>query len=181
MALRGAASAGALLLAALAPLHGQSRFRAGFGAGAGLAEPLMDTRSSYSAGPGARSELTFGLAGAPWSLRLETWYIRLHGAGPPALDFPALDLLAFTVSGVRRIGAAGRPLSAYLFAGGGAINFQDALPFASWRTALGLQAGTGVEIGRSRLRGFIEAHMLHVTTDPATDLAAFSGGARWGL
>jgi hypothetical protein len=178
---RHTTGAALLLLAALTPLHGQSRFRAGFGAGAGLAEPLTDTRSSYSTGPGAKGELTFGLAGGPWSLRLETWYIRLHGAGPPALDFPALEILAFTVSGVRRIGAAGRPLSAYLFAGGGAVNLEDALPFASWRTALGLQAGAGVEIGRSRLRGFIEARLLHVATDTGTDVAAFSGGARWGL
>ena len=179
--MRRTTGAALLVLAALAPLQGQSRFRAGFGAGAGLGEPLMDTRSSYTTGPGAKGELTFGLAGSPWSLRLETWYIRLHGAGPPELTVPALDILAFTVSGVRRVGGAGRPLSAYLFAGGGPVNLEDALPFASWRTALGLQAGAGLEIGRSRLRGFMEARMLHVTPDPATDFAALTGGARWGL
>lgn len=179
--MRRTAGAALLLCVALAPLQGQSRFRAGVGAGAGLAESLTDTRSSYAGGPGGKGELSFGLAGSPWSLRLETWYVRLHGAGPPELSFPALNILGFTVSGVRRIGAPGRPLSAYLFGGAGAVNLEDALPFASWRTALGVQAGAGLEIGRTRLRGFVEGRLLHVTTDPATDFAAFTGGVRWGL
>jgi hypothetical protein len=178
---RQAAGALLLLLAALAPLHGQSRFRAGFGAGAALAQPVSDTRSSYAGGPGGKAELTFGLAGSPWSVRLEAWYIRLHGGGRPELGFPALDLLIFSASGVRRIGVAGRALSPYLFAGVGAVNLEDALPFASWRTALGLQGGAGVDIGRRRLRGFVEARLIHVTSDPATDVAALAGGARWGL
>lgn len=179
--MRQTTGAALLLLAALAPLQGQSRFRAGVGAGAGLARPMMDTRSSYDSGPGGKGELTFGLAGSPWSLRLETWYIRLHGAGPPELNFAALNVLAFTASGVRRIGGAGRPVSPYLFAGGGAVNLQDALPFASWRTGLGLEGGGGVEFGRRRLRGFVEGGLVHVTGDPATDFAAFTGGVRWGL
>lgn len=170
-----------LLFAALAPLKGQSRFRAGFGAGAGLAEPIADTRNSYRSGPAGKAELSFGLAGGPWSLRLETWYIRLRGAGPPELNFPALEILAFTASGVRRVGTAGRLVSPYLFAGGGAANLEDALPFSSWRTYLGLQLGGGVEIRRSRLRGFVEARMVHVTSNPATDFGAFTAGGRWGL
>jgi hypothetical protein len=177
---RRATGAALLMLAALAPLQGQTRFRAGFGAGAALALPLGDTRSSYASGPGGRGELTFGLAGSPWSVRLEASYIRLHGAGPAELNFPALDLLSFSAAGVRRIGAAGRSLSPYLFAGAGAVNLEDALPFASWRTALGLGGGAGVDIGRRRLRGFVEGRLMHVASDPATDFAALAGGVRWG-
>jgi hypothetical protein len=169
------------LFAALAPLRGQSRFRAGFGAGAGLAEPIADTRNSYRGGPGGAAELSFGLAGGPWSLRGETWYLRLRGAGPPELNFPALEILAFSASGVRRFGATGRSVTPYLFAGGGAVNLEDALPFASWRTHLGLQLGGGVEVGRRRLRAFAEGRMVHVTSDPATDFGTFTGGVRWGL
>ncbi|HEY6947827.1 MAG TPA: hypothetical protein VI297_03340 [Gemmatimonadales bacterium] len=179
--MRQATGVALLLLAALTPLQGQSRFRAGFGAGAGLAEPIGDSRSSYGSGPAGKGELTFGLAGSPWSLRLETWYIRLHGAGPPELNFPALNLLAFSVCGVRRIGAAGRLASAYLYAGAGAVNLEDALPFAAWRTSLGLEGGAGLELGRSRLRAFFEGRLVHVTSDPTTDLAAVAGGVRWGL
>jgi len=177
---RKATGAALLVLAALAPLQGQSRFRAGFGAGAALAQPVTDTRSSYASGPGGKGELTFGLAGGPWSVRLEAWYIRLRGAGPAELNFPGLDLLAFSAAGVRRIGATGRSLSPYLFAGAGAVNLEDALPFASWRTALGLEGGAGVDIGRRRLRGFVEGRLVHVTSDPATDFAALAGGVRWG-
>jgi hypothetical protein len=48
---RQATGVALLLLAALTLLQGQSRFRAGFGAGAGLAEPIGDSRSSYGSGP----------------------------------------------------------------------------------------------------------------------------------
>ena len=176
-----AAGATLLLLAALAPLHAQSRFRAGFGAGVAIAQPIADTRVSYDGGPGGKGELTFGQAGGRWSLRLEACYVRLHGAGPAELNFPSLNLLAFSASGVRRIGAAGRALSPYLFGGAGAVNLQDALPFAPWRTELGLEGGGGVELGRRRLRGFLEARLVHVASDPATDFAALAGGVRWGL
>ena len=179
--MRGTAGAALFLFAALAPLHAQSRVRAGFGAGAGLAEPVMDTRSSYSGGPGGKGELSFGLAGSRWSLRLEIGYIRLQGAGPRGLNFPALNVLAFSAAAVRRIGAAGRAVSPYLFAGGGAVNLQDALPFAAWRTGLGLEGGGGIELGRRRLRGFIESRLVHVTGEPATDFVTFTGGVRWGL
>ena len=170
-----------LLFAALTPLKGQSRFRAGFGAGAGLAEPIADTRDSYRNGPAGKAELSFGLAGGPWSLRLETWYLRLRGAGPPELNFPALEILTFSASGVRRVGPAGRTVTPYLFAGAGAANLEDALPFASWRTRLGLLFGGGVEVGRRRLRAFAEGRMVHVTSDPATDFGGLTGGVRWGL
>ena len=169
------------LFTALAPLNGQSRFRAGFGAGAGIAQPITDTRNSYTAGPWGKGELSFGLAGGPWSLRLETWYVRLHGAGPPELDFPALEILTFSASGVRRVGAADRAVTPYLFAGVGAANLEDALPFASWRTRLGLQLGGGVEVGRRRLRAYVEGRVVHVASDPPTDFGAFGAGARWGL
>jgi hypothetical protein len=169
------------LLVALTPLDGQSRFRAGFGAGAGIAQPITDTRNSYTAGPGGKGELSFGLAGGPWSLRLETWYVRLHGAGPSELNFPALEILTFSASGVRRVGAPGHPVTPYLFAGVGAANLEDALPFASWRTHVGLHLGGGVELGRRRLRAFVEGRVVHVASDPPTDFGAFAAGARWGL
>jgi hypothetical protein len=82
---------------------------------------------------------------------------------------------------VRRIGAAGRLASAYLYAGAGAVNLEDALPFAAWRTSLGLEGGAGLELGRSRLRAFFEGRLVHVTSDLTTDLAAVAGGVRWGL
>ena len=179
--MRRTLGAALLVLAALAPLQGQSRFRAGVGAGAGLAAPVADTRSSYGAGPGGKAELSFGLASAPWSLRLETWYLRLHGAGPSELNFPALEILTFSASGVRRVGAAGRSVTPYFFAGAGAANLEDALPFASWRTSLGLHLGGGVEVGSGRLRVFAEGRVVHITSDPATDFLVFTGGARWGL
>lgn len=177
---RGAAAA-ILALAALGPLHGQSRFRAGVGAGAGFAYPIGDTRASYAGGPGGKVELALGLAGSAWAVRLEACYLRMAGTTRSGADFPALNMLAFAAAGVRRFGAPGGWLTPYGFAGAGASNLQDALPFAPWRTRLGLHGGAGAELGRGRIRPFLEARITHVTGDPSTDFAAATLGVRWDL
>ena len=181
--LRGAAVAFLALAAAaeIAPLRAQSRLRAGFGAGAGFVRAVGDTRASYSDGPGIKGELAFGMTGSPWSARLEVWYLRLEGRHSSDVRFPALNLLAFSASAVRRLGAAGRPFSPYLMAGAGPQNLQDALPFASYHTRLGLHAGAGTEYGRGRLRAYVDARATHVTSQPPTNFVLLSTGVRWAL
>lgn len=181
--LRGAAVA-LLALAAtgeLAQLQAQSRFHASVGVGAGFAFALADSRSSYGAGPAGQAELAFGMSQSRWSARVEVWYLRLDGAHSADFGFPSLNLLAFSVSVVRRVGAPGRRLTPYLMAGGGPHNLQDALPFAAWHTRLGLHAGAGADLGRGRLRAFAEARITHVTSQPPTDFALLSAGMRWGI
>lgn len=176
--MRGAAAA-FLSLAVTAPLHAQSRLHAGFGAGAGFVRAVGDTRASYSDGPGAKAELAFGMAGSRWSVRAEVWYLRLEGRHSSDVRFPALNVLAFSVSAVRRLGAAGRLFSPYLMAGAGPHNLQDALPFAAYHTRLGVHAGAGTEYGRGRLRAFLDARVTHVTSQPPTDFVLLSTGVRW--
>jgi hypothetical protein len=177
--IRGAVAALAAL-AALAPLEAQSRFRAGIGAGAGLMLSVGDTRSSYGAGPAGSAELSFGLSGSPWSARLEAWYLRLNGAHAPELGFPALNALAFDASVIRHLGPPGRAVAGYLVAGAGAWNLQDALPFATWQTRLGLHGGAGVELGHGKFRPFVEGRVVHITGGPPTDFVALRVGGRWG-
>jgi len=177
---RGAAIA-LVALAAAAPLQAQSRFHAGLGVGAGFVFAVADTRASYGAGPAGEAELAFGRTGSPWSARFEARYLRLHGADSPDLGFPSLNVLAFGLSAVRRLGAAGRYVSPYALAGAGAHNLQDALPFAAYHTRLGVHLGFGAEIGPGRLRAFVEGRITHITSQPPIDLAGLSAGMRWGL
>ncbi len=180
---REAAAAFGLLAAfalSVAPVEAQSRLRAGAGVGAGFALPAGHTRASYGVGPAGLAELSVGVRNSAWSARFEAWYLRLHGAGDPDLGFPSLNVLAFELSAVRRLVPAGRPLSPYVLTGAGPHNLQDALPFAPYRTRLGLHAGAGLELGRGRLRSFAEARFTHVTGDPPTDFAVVNAGVRWG-
>lgn len=180
--LRGAFAFLALAATAeIAPLRAQSRFHAGVGGGAGFVVAVGDTRASYGGGPAGKAEFAFGMTDSPWSARLEVWYLRLHGAHSADLGFPSLNLLAVSVSGVRRLGIGGRRLSPYLVAGAGPHNLQDALPFAAWHTRLGVHAGVGAEFGRGRLRAFAEGRVTHVTGEPPTDFVLFSTGMRWAL
>lgn len=183
---RGAAALVALaaLASRFAPVEAQSRFHAGVGVGAGFVVSLGDTRASYSSGLAGKGDLAVGMSGSAWSARVEASYLRLGGGQDPALGFPSLNVLAFDVSAVYRLGSAGRVrrlLSPYLMAGAGPYNLQDALPFAPWRTRLGLHVGTGVELGHGRMRSFAEARINHVTGDPPTDFALATAGVRWGL
>lgn len=183
---RGAAAlvAMAALASQFAPVEAQSRFRAGVGVGAGFVVSVGDTRASYGAGPAGKAELAVGMSESAWSARLEASYLRLGGGQDPALGFPSLNVLAFDLSAVYRLSSAApvhRLLLPYLMAGAGPYNLQDALPFAPWRTRLGLHVGTGLELGRGRLRSFAEARVTHVTGDPPTDFALLNAGVRWGL
>lgn len=166
--------------AQMAPVRAQSRFHAGIGAGAGFVSAVGSTRASYAAGPAGKAEILFGMAGSPWSARIEVSYLRLH-TPHPELRFPLLNVLAFSAAAVRRLGAPGRPLTPYLMAGAGPHNLQDALPFAAWHTRLGVHAGAGAEFGRGRLRAFAEGRVTHVTGQPATDFLLLGAGIRWGL
>ena len=183
---RGAAALVALaaLASRFAPVEAQSRFHAGVGVGAGFVVSLGDTRASYSSGLAGKTDLAIGMSESAWSARVEASYLRLGGAHDPALGFPSLNVLTFDLAAVYRLGSAGparRLLSPYLLAGAGVYNLQDALPFATWRTRLGLHLGAGLEVGRSRLRSFAEARINHATGDPPTDFALLTAGVRWGL
>jgi hypothetical protein len=180
-ALAALAALAPLFTALTAPLEAQSRLHAGAGVGAGLVRSVADTRASYGAGPGGKAELAFGMSGSPWSVRVEAWYLRLKGAHASDLGFPSLNVLAFDLSAVRRLGRAARFLSPYVMAGAGAHNLQDALPFAPYRTRLGLHAGAGADVGRGRLRAFVEGRVTHVSGDPPTDFMLLIAGMRWGL
>lgn len=181
--MRGAARLGAtaaLLGAALGhpPLVAQSRLRVGIDAKAGFVWAVASTRASYGRGLSGGGSLSFGWSESPWRLRIEGTYARLDG-GNSSLGFPALNLLGFGLTGVRRVGSPAGVIAPFLFAGLGPWNVQDALPFAAWRTGLGSWGGLGIEAGRGRLKAVLEGRLQRVTGHPGVSFVRLDAGARW--
>ncbi len=165
-------------LAGLATLEAQSRLRAALGAEAGFVSALGDARASYGGGLSAGAGLSLTWGDNPWQLRVDGTYAHLQGGGAAA-GFPALNLLGFGFTAMRRLGSPARAIAPYLLAGLGPWNLQDALPYAAWRTGLGMWAGFGALAGRGRLGAFAEARLQRVTGNPPTDLARVDVGLRW--
>ena len=170
---------GVVSLASVATLRAQAPGRASFHIGGGIVLPVGDFGDSHKTGFQAIGGVSFGLAGLPFSLRVDGMYGQNSVDGVSGVKTSYFGGMA---GAQFNLGSGPSPLKPYILAQAGMVSSKASGGGLSSNSEsdFALAGGGGLQFNLGSMNAFLEAKYMRVMSDPSAGLVPILFGIRFG-